>query len=101
MTLGEPLDFADRHFGAVASAGAFGATHAPACGLDELIRVTRRGGHVVMTIRVKDMERTGFPAAIAAHEAAGRWRTVETVGPFEATRSEPESLYVAHVLEVP
>ena len=59
--LGEPLDFADGHFRAVVSAGAFGARHAPAGGLRELIRVARPGGHLVVTVRRLGMEEAGFP----------------------------------------
>ena len=97
MTLGELLDFPDAAFAAVASAGAFGATHAPATGFDELLRITRPGGHLVLSIRVKDMAEKGFPAAIARLEQAGLWRLIETVGPFPAMPAEPESLYVVHV----
>jgi SAM-dependent methyltransferase len=100
MTLGEPLAFPDDHFRAVASAGTFGATHAPASGFDELVRIARPGGHLVLSIRVEGMEAAGFPAALARLEAEGRWRLVETVGPFQAMRSEPASLYVVHVCEV-
>ena len=48
MTLGEPLDFADDHFAAVVSAGVFTQGHAPLSGFDELIRITRPGGHIVL-----------------------------------------------------
>lgn len=101
MTLGEPLDFPDASFRAVASAGTFGATHAPASGFDELVRVTRPGGHLVLSVRVEGMEQAGFPAAMARLEAEGKWHLVETVGPFQAMRHEPGSLYVVHVCEVP
>ena len=78
-------------------AGTFGITHAPASGFDELVRITRPGGHLVLSVRARGMEEAGFPAAIARLEATKRWRHVETVGPFQAMRSEPESLYVVHV----
>ena len=64
---------------------------------DELVRITRPGGHLVLSVRARGMEEAGFPAAIARLEATKRWRHVETVGPFQAMRSEPESLYVVHV----
>jgi len=97
MALGEPLDFPDAHFAAVASAGTFGATHAPASGFDELLRITRPGGHLVLSVRAKGMEEAGFPATVARLEQEGRWCRVETVGPFQAMRNEPESLYVVFV----
>ena len=97
MTLGESLDLPDGSFAAVASAGSFGITHAPASGFDELIRITRPGGHLVISIRDKGIAEAGFPQAIARLEQAGRWGLVETAGPFPAMRGEPESLYVVHV----
>ena len=97
MALGEPLAFPDDRFAAVASAGTSGITHAPASGFDELVRITRPGGHLVLSVRARGMEEAGFPATIARLEATKRWRHLETVGPFQAMRSEPESLYVVHV----
>lgn len=101
MTLGEPLDFADGAFAAVVSTGTFGATHAPAAGFDELVRITRPGGHLILSVRAKGMEDAGFPAALERLEQAGAWRRIGTTGPFQAMRNEPESLYVVHVCRKP
>ncbi len=97
MALGEPLDFRDGAFAAVVSAGTFGRTHAPAAGFDELVRVARPGGHLILSVRAKGMEEAGFPDALERLEQAGAWRRIGTTGPFQAMRNEPESLYVVHV----
>jgi len=48
--LGQTLTFDDETFALVVSSGVFTQGHAPLEGLDELIRVTRPGGHLVFSI---------------------------------------------------
>lgn len=48
--LGEPLTYDDDFFALVVSSGVFTQGHAPLDGLDELIRVTRPGGHLVFSV---------------------------------------------------
>ncbi len=48
--LGQPLTFEDDSFALVVSSGVFTQGHAPLEGLDELIRVTRSGGHLVFSV---------------------------------------------------
>ena len=48
--LGQPLTFEDDSFALVVSSGVFTQGHAPLEGLDELIRVTRPGGHLVFSV---------------------------------------------------
>ena len=93
------LDIPDCRFDAVASAGAFGITHAPAAGFRELARVTRPGGHIVMTVRVEGIDEGGFADEAARLEAEGLWRKIETLGPFLAFPGEEESRYVAWVFQ--
>ncbi len=73
MTMGEPLDFPDDCFGAAFAVGCITPGHAPPESYDELIRVTRPGGHVIYSSRVDPGQEPGYPAAAAAYEAAGRW----------------------------
>ena len=47
MAMGMPLDFPPRYFDGVISVGVFTVGHAPAGSFDELVRVTRPGGHIV------------------------------------------------------
>jgi len=89
MTLGEPLDFADNHFAAVVSAGVFTEGHAPLSGLDELIRVTRAGGHIVFTISRTYLEGS-FDEKGKALEAAGRWQFVDVSERYNSTPLEGE-----------
>ncbi len=48
--LGRKLSFDDNSFELVVSSGVFTQGHAPLDGLDELVRVTRPGGHLVFSI---------------------------------------------------
>ena len=59
-------------------AGTFTPNHAPASTLAALAAVTRPGGHVAFSVRTYYYEdpQSGFKAAAAALEAAGRWRAV-------------------------
>ncbi|MDF2766463.1 MAG: tylM1 [Rhodospirillales bacterium] len=80
--LGEPLDFADEAFAAVISSGVFTAGHAPADALDELVRITRRGGRLILAVASSAWEAGGFKEKIATLERAGRWRPVEVTRPY-------------------
>jgi SAM-dependent methyltransferase len=77
QVLGQPLDFPDDRFAATVSAGVLTVGHAPPDSLDELIRVTRPGGHLIFTISTPAYESGGFRDKLAALTAAGRWREVE------------------------
>lgn len=99
--LGGPLPFADGCFAAFFSTGVFTEGHAPASGLDELVRATRPGGHAVFTVRDIVLERDGFRAKFAELQREGRWRPVEESPPFRAFAiDEPDLLVQAFVFEV-
>ena len=49
--LGSTLQFPDNYFAAVISTGVFTSGHVGAEGLDELIRATRQGGIIVLTVK--------------------------------------------------
>lgn len=90
--LGETLPYQTGAFDGVVSAGVLTAGHAPATSLDELVRVTRRGGFVIFTLR-SDQPLPGFDAMIAELEHAGRWELVERGEEFQALpKGEPEVL---------
>ena len=80
MVLGEKLDFPDDSFDAVVSIGVLTLGHAPARSLDELVRVTRPGGHVIFTLRPDLYESAGFREVREELEAAGRWELVKFMG---------------------
>lgn len=88
--LGEPLGFADGSFAAVASTGVFTEGHAPPAALDELLRVTRPGGHLIFSVGHSAWEEGGFGAHLEALEAAGRCRAVEATRPYQGIPLSPE-----------
>ena len=84
MVMGEQLDFPAGSFDAVISMGVLTVGHAPASSLDELVRVTKQGGHIVFTLRPDVYETCGFKETHAALEAADKWQHVETSEQFQA-----------------
>lgn len=100
-TLGETLPWPDGHFSAFFSTGVFTEGHAPASSLDELVRITRPGGHAIFTVRDSVLEAGGFREVFNRLEKAGRWRKAEESLPFRAFAiAEPEVLVQAFVFEV-
>jgi MFS family permease/SAM-dependent methyltransferase len=91
-TLGEALDYETGSYDGVVSAGVLTAGHAPATALDELVRVTRPGGHIIFTLR-SDSALPGFDDKIAELEQARRWALVDRGEEFQALpKGEPEVL---------
>ncbi|MEI4471734.1 class I SAM-dependent DNA methyltransferase [Frigidibacter sp. MR17.24] len=81
LALGQPLPFADGAYAGVVSTGVFTTGHVGAEALPELIRVTRPGG--VLSITVKDtVWEQGFAAAIAHEVDAGRLAWLEETPPY-------------------
>ncbi len=89
QTLGQPLDFADDSFGAAVSAGVLTVGHAPPESLDELVRVTRPGGHVVFTLSAPVYEAGGFKEKLDALGSAGLWQAVDVTRPWQALPNAP------------
>jgi predicted TPR repeat methyltransferase len=102
QTLGEPLDFADDVFAAVVSAGVLTTGHAPPACFDELIRITRPGGHLIFTLSMPVYEEGGFKPKLESLIEQGRWRGVETTPTWCAlprARSEATVMARAYVFE--
>ncbi len=51
LALGDELPFVNGYFAGVVSAGVFTTGHVGAEGLDELVRITRPGGAIVLTVK--------------------------------------------------
>ncbi len=101
VTLGEALPWPDGYFAAFLSTGVFTEGHAPASSLEELVRVTRPGGHAIFTVRDSVLEEDGFRDVFERLETAGRWRAVEESLPFRAFAiAEPHVLVKAFVFEI-
>lgn len=99
--LGKALPWPDGHFAAFLSTGVFTAGHAPAASLDELVRITRPGGHAVFTVRDIILESGGFRETFMLLEQSGRWRALEESEPFRAfVLAEPEVMVKAFVFEI-
>ena len=91
MVLGETLDFPDDSFDAVVSIGVLTLGHAPARSLQELVRVTKPGGHVIFSLRPDLYESAGFREVREELETAGLWKLVKLGEPLQALpKGEPE-----------
>lgn len=99
--LGGPLPWPDGHFRAFFSTGVFTISHAPASGLHELVRITKKGGHAIFTVRDQVLASGGFQAVFGELERAQRWRPVEESPWFRCYAiAEPEALVKTFVFEV-
>lgn len=94
MTLGERLAFAADAFDAVIGVGVFTTGHAPVRAFDELVRITKGGGHIVFSLKTDLYAREGFGQYLAHLETAGRWRLVERSAPYHPLpKGEPEVVH--------
>jgi predicted TPR repeat methyltransferase len=82
--LGEPLDYDDDGFAATVASGVFTQGHAPLDGLDELIRATRPGGHIVFSIS-RSYLGDFFETKARALENADKWRRVDASDRYNST----------------
>jgi hypothetical protein len=99
--LGGSRPWDDGTFAAVFSTGVFTEGHAPASSFDDLVRITRRGGYIIVTVRDIVFERDGFAQKFSDLETSGRWISVETSEPFRAFAiAEPDVLVRAYVFQV-
>jgi predicted TPR repeat methyltransferase len=99
--LGGPLPWPDRYFAAFLSTGVFTDGHAPASSLDELVRITTKGGHAIFTVKDTVLEACGFRARFDALRKERRWKPIEESPPFRAFAvAEPEVQVQAFVFEV-
>jgi SAM-dependent methyltransferase len=88
-TLGDRLDYETASYDGVVCAGVLTTGHAPSRSLDELVRVTRPGGHVIFTLR-SDTALPGFDDKMVELERAGRWALVDRGDEFQALpKGEP------------
>lgn len=87
LALGTDLPFADEHFAGIVSAGVFTTGHVGVEGVGELVRICRKGGFIVLT--VKDTLWTGgFRAHVEALEASGALRRIEETEPYVSMPGE-------------
>ncbi len=87
MYLGAALDYPDDRFAAVVSAGVFTQGHAPLSSLDELVRVTRAGGHLVFSVGPAYLDGP-FRKTREELEGKGLWRLVDASERYNSTPLE-------------
>ena len=91
MALGGTLGFATDEFDAVISVGVFTLGHAPASAFEELVRVTKPGGHIVFSLRTDVYETDGFKEQQTGMENTGVWQLAEMTDQFQPLpKGEPE-----------
>ena len=88
QALGETLDLPSAAFDAVIVVGVFVRAHAPSRSLEELVRVTKPGGHIIFTLRPEFHNSTSFKETMDALAESGEWRLVETTPPFSGRFTE-------------
>jgi SAM-dependent methyltransferase len=89
LALGGVLPFADHSYAGVISTGVFTTGHVGAEGLDELIRITRPGGVIVLTVK-NTLWNTGFSAHVAALVATGLVAIADETAPYVSMPGEAD-----------
>ncbi len=101
MVMGEPLNYAIDSFDAVISVGVLTVGHAPASSFDELIRITKPGGHIIFSLRPDVYRDSGFKEKQDALESEGKWRLVEVSKEFQPLpKGEPDVYHQVWVYQV-
>jgi predicted TPR repeat methyltransferase len=101
MAMGQRLDYSANQFDATVVVGVFTEGHAKASSLDELVRVTKSGGHIVFSLKTDVYSEQGFKEKQDALESAGQWKLVEVTDTFQPLpKGEPEVLHQVWVYQV-
>ncbi|MEF2229302.1 MAG: class I SAM-dependent methyltransferase [Pseudodesulfovibrio sp.] len=77
--LSKPLDLPDDSYDAVTCCGTFTYGHVDADGFDELVRITRPGGHICFTVQDGAYRDCGYRTRMIALEKTGAWELVSMV----------------------
>jgi len=91
LAMGGPLPFADDAYAGIVSAGVFTSGHVGAEGLDELIRICRPGGVIVLTVK-NTLWEAGFAKSVADLEAKGTVVRVEETSPYVSMPGEADTV---------
>ena len=91
QALGGALDFPDNHYDAIVIVGVFVRGHVSSSAFNDLIRITRPGGHIFFTLRPEFYAATDFKPNMEALEKAGLWQLAEVSEPFSGRfKAHPE-----------
>jgi predicted TPR repeat methyltransferase len=88
LALGGPLPFTDGRFAGIVSAGVFTTGHVGVEGLDELIRICRPDGVIVLTVK-NTLWDAGFSKRIAELETSRLVARVEETEPYVSMPGAP------------
>ena len=91
LALGDALPFGDGAYAGIVSAGVFTSGHVGVEGLDELVRICRSGGVIVLTVK-NTLWQGGFAERIAALEAQGVLTRVEETRPYASMPGEADTV---------
>jgi len=89
--MGKPLPFEDDRFAAVVSAGVFTVGHVGAEGLDELVRITRPGGIVILTIK-DTLWQGDLGKRVQELVDDGTWSVVEETPSYVSMPNRPDTV---------
>ena len=100
MVMGESLGFFTDTYDAVITVGVLTVGHAPPSSLDELVRVTKPGGHIVFSLRPDVYLNDGFKEKQQQLEAGGKWKLVLESDPIQLLpKGEPEVMHQVWVYQ--
>jgi len=91
LAMGDTLPFADGAYAGIISAGVFTSGHVGVEGLDELIRICRPGGIIVLTVK-NTLWDAGFAERIAGLEARGAISRLEETRPYASMPGEADTV---------
>ncbi|AZO34919.1 methyltransferase domain-containing protein [Mesorhizobium sp. M2A.F.Ca.ET.037.01.1.1] len=91
LAMGDTLPFADGAYAGIISAGVFTSGHVGVEGLDELIRICRPGGVIVLTVK-NTLWDAGFEERIAGLEARGTLSRLEETRPYASMPGETDTV---------
>jgi SAM-dependent methyltransferase len=101
MVMGEPLNYATDSFDAIISVGVLTVGHAPASSFDELIRITKSGGHIVFSLRPDVYRDSGFKEKQDILESEEKWKLVEVSEEFQPLpKGEPDVYHQVWVYQI-
>jgi ubiquinone/menaquinone biosynthesis C-methylase UbiE len=85
--LGTTLPFPTAHYAGVISSGVFTSGHVGAEGLDELIRITKPSGVIVLTVK-DTLWNDGFEKRVVDFERDGKIKRTEETNPYVSMPGE-------------
>ncbi|NEO69454.1 MAG: class I SAM-dependent methyltransferase [Moorea sp. SIO3H5] len=94
QVLGEPLDFPSATFDAIISVGVFTYGHVKSNAFDELIRITKPGGYIVVTMPTDLYESNEFKPKLTALEESGQWEMVTATKKFLTHQKKDTGVYL-------